>query len=150
MPLSVLIATPFDLKLGDHIYAKITAVNLYGSSLESVPGDGSAMVQMPDAPLALSNNPAVTTATKIGLVWSAGLSNGGKTIIDYRVSFDQGIGTYIVLQAGITVTSYTATTLTHGTTYKFKVQARNSVGYSAYSSEVSILAAQVPNTPLAP
>jgi hypothetical protein len=108
------------------------------------------MVQMPDAPLALSNNPAITTATKIGLVWSAGMSNGGKTIINYRVSFDQGIGTYVVLQTGITVTSYTALTLTHGTTYKFKVQARNSVGFSAYSSEVSILAAQVPNQPLTP
>lgn len=61
---------------------------------------------MPDAPVGLANNPAVTTATNIGLVWSRGLSDGGKDIIDYRVSFDQGIGSYIVLQSGITETKY--------------------------------------------
>lgn len=44
IPLSVLIAEPFNMALGDHIFAKITAVNLYGVSLESVPGDGAAMV----------------------------------------------------------------------------------------------------------
>jgi hypothetical protein len=40
--------------------------------------------------------------------------------------------------------------LTPGTTYKFKVQARNSVGLSNYSEDISILAAQVPNQPQAP
>jgi hypothetical protein len=37
-----------------------------------------------------------------------------------------------------------------GIVYKFKVQARNQVGYSDYSSFVSILAAQRPDTPAAP
>ena len=34
--------------------------------------------------------------------------------------------------------------------YHFKVQARNSYGYSLYSNEVTILAAQIPETPVAP
>jgi hypothetical protein len=37
-----------------------------------------------------------------------------------------------------------------GVTYSFKVEAHNSEGYSAYSSTVSILAAEVPETPSIP
>lgn len=40
--------------------------------------------------------------------------------------------------------------LTQGFTYAFKVQARNQVGYGDFSSEVSILAAQIPDQPEAP
>jgi hypothetical protein len=40
--------------------------------------------------------------------------------------------------------------LTQGTSYKFRVQARNSFGYSLESDTVEILAAEVPATPLAP
>jgi hypothetical protein len=88
VPLSVLYNSPFDLVLGDHIYAKITAINSYGRSLESVPGDGSAMVQPPDAPVNFANNPAVTIATNIGLQWSHGLSDGGEDVIDHTVTYD--------------------------------------------------------------
>lgn len=45
-------------------------------------------------------------------------------------------------------TSYTTTvTLTSGRTYTFKVQARNSVSLSSYSSSLAILAATVPGKP---
>jgi hypothetical protein len=74
--------------LGDHIYVKIQAVNSYGSSLESVPGDGAAMVQPPDAPVDFANNPAVTSATNVGLQWSHGMSDGGMTVIDHTVTYD--------------------------------------------------------------
>lgn len=40
--------------------------------------------------------------------------------------------------------------MTPGAFYKFKVEARNSVGYSLLSVEIEILAAQVPNKPMAP
>lgn len=112
-----------------------------------MPGDGAAMVQPPDAPVDFANNPAITSATNIGLQWSRGLSDGGKDVIDHTVSYDQGINKFIVLESGIVGTSYTSPAMTPGTTYKFKVQARNSVGLSSYSEEISILAAQVPNQP---
>jgi hypothetical protein len=38
--------------------------------------------------------------------------------------------------------------LTPGTTYKFKVTSRNSVGYSLESEEIEILAAKVPDAPI--
>lgn len=48
----------------------------------------------------------------------------------------------IELESGIATTAYTATGLTQGQTYKFKVQARNIYGYSIlFTNEVSILAA---------
>jgi hypothetical protein len=40
--------------------------------------------------------------------------------------------------------------LTPGITYTFKVQSKNSFGTSAYSSTKSVLAAQLPDTPIAP
>lgn len=40
--------------------------------------------------------------------------------------------------------------LTAGVTYKFSVKARNSKGYSDFSAEIQILAAQEPSAPLAP
>jgi hypothetical protein len=48
------------------------------------------------------------------------------------------------------IEQYTVTGLTAGVTYKFKVQARNTEGFSAYSAEVEILAAQAPSAPLTP
>ena len=49
--------------LGDHIFATITAINFYGSSIESVPGDGAAIVFIPNAPINLVNNHLLTNAT---------------------------------------------------------------------------------------
>ena len=74
--------------MGDFIFATITAINSYGSSLESLPGDGSAVVFVPNAPINLGNNAAITSATTVGLTWSNGDLNGGVPILDYLVSYD--------------------------------------------------------------
>ena len=58
--------------------------------------------------------------------------------------------TYIVLASEITTTSYTVTGLTAGLTYRFKVESRNSYGFSILSSEVSILCATIPSIPTTP
>lgn len=56
---------------------------------------------------------------------------------------------WVVLESNIATTSYTATNLTPGNTYSFKVTARNVVGYGAQSSAVTILAAKKPDAPVA-
>jgi hypothetical protein len=58
-----LYGSPFSLALGDHIYAIVIAVNSYGNSVASTPGDGAAVVLVPDAPTNIANNPAMTSAT---------------------------------------------------------------------------------------
>jgi hypothetical protein len=54
------------------------------------------------------------------------------------------------LATQITEREYTAVNLYSGSTYAFKVKARNSVGFGAFSDPVSILAAQIPDIPNAP
>lgn len=46
--------------------------------------------------------------------------------------------------------TYTKTGVTAGTTYQFKIAARNAVGLSTLTSALSVLAASVPATPAAP
>lgn len=90
----------------------------------------------------------MTDATRIGLQWLAGSSNGGSDVIDYRVWYALETEDYQVLEESVLVNSYTTTsTLQAGNNYKFKVQSRNSVGYSADSIEAIITAASVPDVP---
>jgi len=71
-------------------------------------------------------------------------------VIGYRINYDQALYTYIVRASEITTTSYTATGLMPGLTYRFKVESRNSYGYSVLSDEISILCATIPSIPATP
>jgi len=51
---------------------------------------------------------------------------------------------------GVVASFYKAVGLTAGVTYKFKIEARNTNGYSVYSNELSILCATVPSVPATP
>lgn len=91
------------------------------------------------------------TPTAIGITWDEGVLNGGTPVTSYRISYDQGSNNYIVLATGVTTTTYQATTLVTGKNYKFKVESKNSFGYSTtFSNEVTILQAVEPETPTAP
>jgi cellulose 1,4-beta-cellobiosidase len=56
-------------------------------------------------------------------------------------------GAFSVLASSLTSTEYLANSLSFGTTYDFKVESRNSYGYSAYSSTTSLLCAYIPDHP---
>ena len=144
-------AEPFNLVVGDSVDLMIKATNQYGSSEYSTIGGGALIQYGPDSPSQLLNLPEVTSANQIGITWTDGKSDGGASVIDYRIQYDQSTGTWIELASGIQVKYYTTTvSLIQGHLYSFKVKARNSVGYSDFSSPVSILAAQIPDVPLAP
>jgi hypothetical protein len=81
---------------GGSVFAKVSATNVYGTSAYSTAGNGAIIVRVPDAPASVLNNAAVTTVNKIGIVWQAGSSNGGLNVVDYRISWDQGVGTWVV------------------------------------------------------
>jgi len=134
VPIASLTANPFSLNYGDSIVAKIIAINFYGESVESDAGNGAIVLLVPDPPVGLADNTAVTTAYVIGFTWNDGISTGGSPIIDYRITYDQSIGVYITLDEGILTNSYsTKVVLTPGAAYAFKVEARNSVGLSQTS-----------------
>lgn len=58
----------------------------------------------PDAPSNLANDPSVTTASQIGLNWEEGSENGGTSVLDFNLFYDQGLGTndFVVLESGLT------------------------------------------------
>jgi len=150
VPITTLMAEPFNQPWGSSIYVKVTMTNVVGESLESDEGNGALILTNSDAPVNLANNVAQTDATQIGLTWDESPTNGGAAVEDYRIVYDQGAGTddYVPLATGVYTRNFIATGLTAGTTYKFKVQGRNTFGYSALSVETSILAAQVPDAPM--
>lgn len=123
----------------------MVAVNIYGNSVTSPSGGGAVILYIPDAPLLVANNPSVTSATRIGLTWTAGVSSGGTSVLDYTINYSTTTSNFVLLASGLTTLSYTTTaTIVKGTTYYFQILARNSVGISLPSTTLSVLAAQVP------
>ena len=101
---------------------KIVSVNVYGESIQSDSGSGAVIQSEPDAPINLANDADTTNDSQVRFTWSQGSNNGGTTVIDYSVFYDQGNGNFILLEAGVTTEYYlTTTTLTVGQTYSFKV-----------------------------
>lgn len=124
-----------------------------GVSVTSDVGNGGIILAIPKAPLNLSNRPAITTATQIGLIWDVVpvVDNGGIAVEDYKVYMAiHPSNDYSTIGSGITVTTFIAENLSPRVTYTFKVSARNDFGYSPNSTVVSILAAQMPDRPNAP
>ena len=108
-------------------------------------GNGAVIITYADAPQSLTETVASRASDSITLSWTSGAANGGSAVTGYRVSSDGATGTWAVIATGVAATSYTATGLTAGLTYKFKVEAENGFGFSAFSSSVSILCATVPS-----
>ena len=88
IPLLTLQAPPFYLTLGDSVFASVTASNVYGESNASPIGNGAIIVEVPDAPVSLADNVQYTSDTVIALTWNNGISQGGATIIDYKITYD--------------------------------------------------------------
>jgi len=108
-------------------------------------------LRAPDAPINLIDRPWITNAFVIGIQWSDGPETGGSPVIDYRVWYDQGVGSMTVLEFHVAEKVYeTLIPLTPGVVYTFKVQARNDFGFSDFSEDVQIKAAQRPDVAGAP
>lgn len=87
---------------GKSYFFKISAVNEIGEGELSDPFLVVAAT-VPDAPIQLTRDDYLSSREVIAFSWNEGTGNGGSSIIDYRVSFDQGTGDFIVI--GDTFTS---------------------------------------------
>jgi hypothetical protein len=56
---------------------------------------------IPDAPVNLANNALITDASRIGLTWFKGPSNGGTPVLDYRLFYALENEAYTELASGI-------------------------------------------------
>lgn len=74
------------------------------------------------------------------------MSNGAAPVTEYRLNIAEQGGSFSIL-ASTANTHYEATSLTYGTTYEFKVEAKNEYGYSVYSETITLLAAYIPEVP---
>lgn len=142
IPVSVLRATPFSLDWYDSVWAKLSATNEKGTSAESAEGNNAILMTRPDPPSNLIEETQYRTGYVLGLAWSPEADNGSP-IIDYTISRAVGAGSFSTLAVS-SATNFIVFGLTPGVTYRFKVQARNSVGLSNASSELSLLSAYVP------
>ena len=72
-------------------------------------------------------------------------------MLEYTVEMDDNSDDiYDSVATGVTTLEHTESGLTEGNSYRFRVQARNAVGFSNYSVVFTIIAATVPSKPGAP
>ena len=146
IPVLTLRNAPFSISWGSSIYAQILATNSEGDSVISEIGNGAVIIADPDPPSNLREDETKRTPTALGLLWTSAF-DGGTPILDYYLSMAQGDGQF-TLFATSTATEFTVLSLTPGSTYQFKVQARNKRALSVYSNELSLLAAYKPEAPI--
>ena len=104
----------------------------------------------PGAPGVVTNVAGTTGVGEISVTWSAPISNGGSALTDYTVQYssDSG-GTWTTFADGVsTATSTTVTGLSAGTSYTFRVLAKNAIGDGPYSAaSAAFSAATTPDAP---
>jgi hypothetical protein len=134
---------------------QLRAFNQAGSVASGI---GSfVLADVPEAPAAPVNDAAVTTSTSIRVTFADPLPNArGSPVLAIQLAMDDGLGGDFVTVLGADEavwtlhTSYTASVV-KGREYRFRCRARNSIGWSTWSSpDGYIRAAVVPAKPEAP
>ncbi|MCL2496091.1 MAG: S8 family serine peptidase, partial [Clostridiales bacterium] len=133
-------STPAEIKSDIHRYAdkKTPGFDLYyGYGVLNI--GNAARKEGPSAPL---NFKATPGDRQVDLSWEAPSSDGGSPITDYQVSKDNGL-TWVSASGK---TAYSFTGLINGTTYTFKVRAKNTMDFGDEASTTLTLAT-VPGAP---
>jgi predicted phage tail protein len=130
---NVLTYTDPELTNGQIYYYKVSAVNSAG--------EGPQSVEVLAKPITVPSAPTISTTTagdaQVVLNWTAPTSNGGSSIVAYKVYRGTVSGDETLLATLGNVLSFTDTGLTNGQTYYYKVSAANSVGESVLSQEAT-------------
>ena len=85
--------------------------------------------------------------TEISLAWTplTSTATGNSLITSYNLYWDNASGVTNIEVIDSLVTAHTLTGLVGGQTYLFKVRAKNIYNYGDFSSEISVLASDVPD-----
>jgi hypothetical protein len=105
-----------------------------------------AAVTAPTAPRSLAATPR---NARVKLAWLAPMSNGGAAINKYRVQRARVGGPWKTI-AYPTTRHYTATGLTNGAKYYFRIVAHNTAGWGPSSTAVKAIPRTVPTVPRSP
>ena len=141
--------TATGLTNGTPYFFKVAAINGIGTGAYSSASSGVTPATVPDAP---TNVTGTAGNSQIAVSWTAPVGNGGSAITGYQVQVATSAGGTYSNATGCptnsTTPSCTATGLTNGTPYFFKVAALNGIGTGAYSSASSgVTPATVPDAP---
>jgi large repetitive protein len=120
---------------------QVRARNIVGSSAWSASVFATPMT-FPGIPLNLAAAPDDQQAT---LTWDPPADDGGAAIIDYAISYRISGGSWSAptpAASGVVVPG-----LVNGTSYEFRVRARNSVGSGTWSASVSAIPRTIPGAP---
>lgn len=138
-----------DVTPAETYWFKVLAVNLVGSGPLS---DGVSRIaaSAPSAPVDLAMIQQSTTS--ITFSWVKNGNNGGSSVTDYAVYWNQGSGNVqyeVIGSNGLLPTEATIQSpiLLADKSYLFWVKARNAVGFSAYSASIQIHSASLPGAP---
>jgi predicted phage tail protein len=113
------------------------------------PTPNGALVAAVTAPTAPRSLTATPRNAKVKLTWLRPASNGGAAINKYRVQRARAGGPWKTI-AYPTIRRYTATGLTNGTRYSFRVRAHNRAGWGSFSAAVKAVPRTVPTAPRSP
>ena len=161
VPHIVLRVSPYSLSKGALVKAEVQALNAKGwSGLSTLNTAGAVIETEPDAPGAPSRVEATTDETQVTVSFpalAAGSASGGPTatIATYELQWVAGAtgGTWTT-QSGVSplslATTRTATPVTPGQVYRFRVRAKNEHGWGPPGAETSVYAADIPDVPSAP
>nr|MDO8110061.1 fibronectin type III domain-containing protein [Candidatus Sigynarchaeota archaeon] len=125
--------TVTNLTNGQTYYYKVEALNAAGWGIQSNMASATPAT-VPSAPQSFS---ATAGNAQVVLNWAAPVSNGGSAITGYNVYSGTASGCETLLASFGTVLTYTATGLTNGQVYYFKVCAVNSQGNGSNATETS-------------
>jgi hypothetical protein len=134
----------------------VRATNPAGTSNPSTPTPPFTVpVVRPSAPRSVvaSVSPAAGTGSgRVRLAWVAPSSNGGAAITDYLIQRSTSATTgWVSLSDGVsTATAYTVSGMPNGTRFYFRITARNSAWWGAWSATVSAIPRTVPSAPRTP
>jgi hypothetical protein len=125
---------------------RVAAHNTAGTGSYSAASSSYVPRTVPTAPRSFT---ATGYNTSVLLAWAAPASTGGSAITHYIVQRSPNGVAWTTLTSTLPATarSYTATGLKNGTTYKFRVLAKNVVGNSPASAVMAAAPKAVPSAP---
>jgi len=124
---------------------RVAAVNAVGTGPYSSATSAVIPRTTPNAPTSLAGTAG---NAQVALSWAAPAVTGGAAITDYQIEVSVNSGSYsVITRSASTATNYTATGLTNGSSYRYRVAAVNSEGASATVTSSALVPQTVPLAP---
>lgn len=128
-------ATVTGLTNGTAYTFRVSAINAAGTGTASTASSAVTPITVPSAPQNLS---ATASNQTVVLNWNVPSSTGGSSITDYVAEYSTtGTSGWVAFGTTSTVRSETATGLTNGTLYYFRVSAVNAAGTGTATANAS-------------